>query len=162
MQVLPAWLSACFSQTARTDHTLEQTIWPRGGTERGRETIITTYCPAEEVLQKTWKKWKGWRFSYSVSDPAELEAKALALVLSSVSEQNISTLTAIKNSESRLGYYSSRKFPYSEFLIVQEGKKKLKPKQDAKHQPAKGKVSTTEGGLLFSPSLAAKEFLIQN
>jgi len=32
---------------------LEQTTWPRGGTERGREPVITTHCPAEEVLQKT-------------------------------------------------------------------------------------------------------------
>lgn len=56
MQVLPQ-LFACFLQTARltrqTDHTLEQTTWPRGGTERGREPVIKAYCSAEEVLQKT-------------------------------------------------------------------------------------------------------------
>lgn len=40
---------------------------------------------------------------------------------------------------------------------MQERKKKLKPKQDAKNQPAKGRVSTTEGFFLqFLPSFLQK------
>lgn len=62
MQVLPQ-LFTCFLQTAGltrwTDHRLEQTPWPRGGTERGREPIIINLLPSRGSTAENLKKVEG-------------------------------------------------------------------------------------------------------